>query len=470
MNSNPTQPAAGPAPYDSLWHLVAMGVLTPEHTPNGWSCTSPANRPTRVAVIDTSVAFAHPNLVGAVNTSLALDLFSARLGSFSGRGPTDTLGTLILGDSAALVEGLPLSTARLAELRSRLAVGQPAWFKGIAPATSAVFSAHVTAMAGLIGARPTRVAAQQSSLPSSDGMIALPYCGVDPTCDIIPISTNFDADPEALILAFLYADLINADVIVLPRVIPDPLRTLPELSPYVFDDLADQTLAELSAPNPMSNTEKDLWDELLEIIVRVSHRRPVVCAAGNANEEYGAYPANFASEENGLISVGAINAKGWHCSYSTMRNLTIWAPSTDAERWDRAEVRLDVRAPDYDAEVVPVPNNNDRYSRFDIISTDVPGMGGYSISPYPGGGSADQGAIREYGSYYCRFGGTSAASAQVAGLLSLAQSTGMLPQGCSGIEAKSWMLANAVPLSTDRGSILCASLNGNASFPDVRED
>ena len=66
--------------YDALWHLVAMGVLTPDHAPNDWTPDPEATRPTRIAVIDTSVAVEHPNLSGAVNKTLALDLFSTRLG------------------------------------------------------------------------------------------------------------------------------------------------------------------------------------------------------------------------------------------------------------------------------------------------------------------------------------------------------------------------------------------------------
>ena len=453
--------------YDALWHLVAMGVLTNAHEPLGWAPPEGTVRPTRVAMIDTSIAFDHPNLRDSINRTLALDLFSARLGSFSGMGPDVTLGALGLGDSRDVAHGLPHTEALLNDLTARLSPGQGSRYQGIAPATSAVFSAHGTAMAGLIGARPTVIAADPTDLPTSDGTIALPYCGVDPMCEIVPISTNFDADPEALILAFLYADLIRADVVLLPRVIPDPLRTVPELSPYVLDDLGDQTLAELTSAVPVPGDAKEQWDELLEVIVRVSMRRAVVCAAGNANEEYGVYPANFASDENGIIAVGAVNAKGWNCSYSPKRNLTIWAPSTDAERWDRAEVRLDARGAGYDPEVVPAVNANHRYSAFDIISTDVPGNGGYAVSPFAGISPHVGADMREYGSYFCRFGGTSAASAQIAGLLALGHSLGRLAHGCGGVDAKTWLMSNAVPVGPEDGSMLAATLNGTAHFPDA---
>lgn len=451
--------------YDSLWHLVTMGVLTADHRPNGWSAPVSGRR-TRVAIIDTSVAAEHPNLVGAVSKDLAFDLFSARLGSFPGRDGAAHLGPMRLGDAKPLVQGLPHAADLLAELTQRLAAHQPGHHKGIAPATSAVFSSHGTAIAGVVGAQPVSIPADSAHIATSDGRLALPYCGVDPFCEIVPISTHFDADPESLILAFLYADLIGADVVLLPRVVPDPLRTVPELSSYVQDESEDTTLTEAVAQTPLSATTREQWDELLELIVRLSLRRPVVCAAGNAHEEFGVYPANFASDENGIIAVGAVNAKGWACSYSPPRNLTIWAPSSDAERFDRGEIRLDSRDPEYDPEEVPHANANHKYSHYDIISTDVPGDGGYAVSPFDGPDPVMGQSLREFGSYFCRFGGTSAASALVAGYLSLAQSTGRLGKGSGGLDTKAWLLANSKPLGADRDGLLVPCWAEEPTFPD----
>lgn len=458
-------PAQTRRPYDSLWPLVMMGVLTPDHKPNGWlsQCTAP--RKTRVAVIDTSVATEHPNLAPAINANLSLDLFSARLGSFPGRNATDKLGLLDLGASQDAVIGLPLASQLLSALTERLAPDQPAHYRGIPPATLSVFSAHGTAIAGLIGAQPVSVPADPGHLAGADDRVVLPYSGVDPFCEIVPISTNFDADPEQLILAFLYADLIKADVILLPRILPDPIRTVPELSAYVVDEMNETTLTEAIALSPITNATQDLWDELLELIVRISLRRPVVCAAGNAQEEFGVYPANFASGENGIIAVGAVNAKGWNCSYSPVRNLTVWAPSSDAERFDRSEVRLDSHAPDYDGAVIPGDHVNHKYSRYDIIGTDVPGDGGYAASPFDG--PDPETGLREFGSYYCRFGGTSAASALVAGFLSLGQTAGQYPQGSGGVEAKTWLLGRCIGLGADHGEMVVPAWSGQLTFPDA---
>jgi len=458
-------------PHDALWQLVMMGVLTPQHAPNGWELPSPTRR-TRVALIDTSVAAGHPNLDPALNRDLAFDLFSTRLGAFPWRDPEEKLGKLTLGDSGPTVAGLPHCTTLLAALKDRLRPDQLPRIGTIRPTTGPTFSAHGTAAAGLIAARPARASAVAAHLPgATDGEIALPYMGVDPTAELVPISTNFDPDPEALILAFLYADLIDADVIVLPRILPDPLRTTPELPDH---DIAGTAFADAVAPSPLGQVQWEMWDELAQLIVNVSQRRPVVCAAGNAGEDFGIYPANLAADDNGVIAVGAVNARGWTCSYSPSSGLTIWGPSSDGERFDRSEVRLDVRRHDYDPTGVPAKNANACYSPFSLIATDVPGRGGYATTPFPGPETG--GEMREYGSYYCRFGGTSGASALIGGFLSLGLSLGYWSRGtgganggtgdADGIAAKSWLLAQSKPLASDRGDARIPVLHGDPVFPD----
>ncbi|WP_209426150.1 S8/S53 family peptidase [Pararhodobacter sp. SW119] len=447
--------------HDALWPLVMMGVLTADHAPNGWTLPAPARR-TRVALIDTSVADGHPNLDPALSRDLAFDLFSTRLGAFPWRASDAPLDNLQLGDSAAAVAGLPHCTALLVALKARLRPGQMPRIGGVRPATRATFSAHGTAAAGLIAARPARARTEEAHLPGdTDGEIALPFMGVDPSAELVPISTNFDPDPEALILAFLYADLIGADVIVLPRILPDPLRTVPEMPAHDIDGTA---FADAAAPSPLGQKQWEMWDELAQLIVNVSLRRPVVCAAGNANEEFGIYPANLAADDNGVIAVGAVNARGWPCSYSAASGLTIWGPSSDGERFDRAEVRLDVRRHDYDPVGVPADNANHRFSPFSLIATDVPGRGGYAASPFPG--PEPDGDLREYGSYYCRFGGTSGAAALVGGFLSLGRSLGHWDRDDGGIAARDWLLSRSKPLAAERGDARIPVLSGEPVFPD----
>lgn len=446
--------------HDALWHLTAIGVLTNEHQPNGWA-PDDVCKPARVAMIDTSVAMDHPNLSEAINDKLAFDLFSTRLGAFPGRVGAEKLGPLPLGNSDALVAGLPGCKALLRELAHRLAPDQPPLQGKLQPAASPVFSAHGTAIAGLIGARPTLVPFSKAHMDGpANGKLPLPYCGTDPTCEIVPISTNFDADPEQMILAFLYADLIEADVIVLPRGIDDPFRVEPELYSQEFHD---SPLGELVAPCPIPAAQRELWAELAELIVKISLRRPIVCAAGNANEDYGIYPANLASDDNGVISVGAVNALGWPCSYSPGSDLTVWAPSTDDERFDSAEVRLDASMPRDNDFGIPTNNDSAKFSGISIISTDVPGAGGYSASPLDHATPED--GLAEFGSYFCTFGGTSAACAIIAGYLALGRGLNLIPTDADGIAAKAWLLAQSKPPRAECPSVMVPQFGAGAFQP-----
>lgn len=460
MEKNPTQLTGTEIypEYDALWHLRVLDVLDQNNAPKGWKATA-QTRPTRVAVIDTSAAVDHPNLVSAIDTDLSLDLFSARLGSFPYLPEGQrTIGNLHLNWTTNIADGLPHSVRVLAELVDRLSNGSNAHASGVQPCTSSAFSNHGTSIAGLVGARPC---VTTNTLPDgSVSSLTLPYSGVDPMCEIVQISTNFDPDPEALILAFLYADLIDAEVVLFPRNIADPARTVPETGDY---HVGGMSLTDGVQQIARDNTKVEMWSELAQLIENVSQMRPVVCAAGNANEDNAIYPANLASEHNGVISVGALNAKGVRSSYSSSRNITVMAPSNDAEAFDRNEVRLNEQDPSYNPTGVPSPNRNHLYSSYDIISTDVPGPAGYSGSPFA---NADlNGTLREFGSYFCRFGGTSAASALVAGFLSLAKSEGKLPKG-SGVAAKTWLLSNCSQIEVDGETLAIPSWGGTTVFPD----
>lgn len=448
--------------YDALWHLVALGILTPDHAPNGWQVAPDAPRPTRVAVIDTSVAADHPNLRPAINRDLALDLFSTRLGAFPYRDGTAKIGALDLNAGTPVVDGLPHASELLAEMVDRLSHDGTAWLDGIQPMTGADFSSHGTAICGLVGARPAIARAADgypSPVPGHDN-VPLPYAGVDPHCEIVPISTNYNPDPEQLILALLYAELIDADVVLIPRTISDPSRTVPELNRMI----GDHALRDLVAPTAITPAELEMWEELATLLVQVSHQRPIVCAAGNSNEEHGIYPANLASEHNGIISVGAVNAKGVGSSYSDTRHVTLCGPSDDGETYDRGEIRLDPHRADQTLPAHASAASNEKFSAFDIISTDVPGIYGYAGGPFLG--DEPEIGLREFGSYFCRFGGTSAASAIVAGVLSLARSTGRLSPDADGIEAKSFLLTLGVKVSRAGQEITVPAWNGELSFPD----
>lgn len=442
--------------YDALWHLNTIGVLGPDNAAPGWDLAEKRlgkgkdKARTRVAVIDTSVACGHPNLVDAIRTDLMIDFFSARLGAFpvapkgsfkkavrknahTGKGSKKTF-TSDNGHVMALYNELG---ARLDDLSGD--ANPP-----VKPATSDSFSAHGTALAGLIGARP----AMGTFHPSSTGgagkkgkkakpqPVPMPYVGVDPFADIVPVSTSFDPDPEQLILALLYAEKIKADIIVLARDIPDPFRAT------TASDAPPEELAAIEAIQRVTPSAREaaLWDALHDLLVEMAGRRLVVCAAGNTADDSLAYPARLA-ETCGIIAVGAQTASGDPASYSNSgargAPVTVHAPSGDGERVDEGLVAFDRRAAGFEPEeAAPVmaaaEESGATVSREvdfrDIVSTDIPGRAGYN------GGVArraydDEGNIFDFGSFYCRFSGTSAATAITAGFLSLAISSGKLTRG-----------------------------------------
>lgn len=263
------------------------------------------------------------------------------------------------------------------------------------------FNAHGTACAGIVGARQA---------------YGSRVVGVAPEAHLVPIriSTNFRAD--ALINALRYARRVG-DVILLPRFLPQ----------------AQQLTDEVRA---------------------VAREIPVVCAAGNSGTDLLVNPACL--EET--IAVGACNDRGYRATYSQYGDgLDVVAPSNDVATEDQDVIRLDtdeanhrvreaiertfrrrgkplpvVRLPrllldsesassalaalkgetEQVLELAERPSdwNVDRAGVLSIATTDNVGDFGYNYEP-----SGD----------FCRatgdfgFGGTSAAAAQVAGVVAL---------------------------------------------------
>jgi hypothetical protein len=398
-------------------------------------------------MIDTSVAAGHPNLAGAIDTRLALDLFSSPMGV---PGARDAYDAILGDDNSSLPEDFPDGAAQLwADLQDHLrSAPSEAHASPVRAANAPNFSAHGTAMAGLIGARPvaceTDAVAQVRVFDPTTGTysdwpmgqsVAFAYSGVDPFCEIVPISTNFDPEPEQLILALLYAALIDADVIVLARDFPAPASLAPGVEPRP-DALSRALGVGITAG------EIGRWNVLEALTIALSKRVPIVCAAGNGAQQQIMYPGSLAADDNGIISVGARTAAGQPASYSPVSDhVTVYAPSGDGERLDRDMQRLDVQGAGFN------PNDHSQSYRGglgsfgdpgtaadagpgthapqDLISTDVPGRAGYNSSPNAQVFGRD-GAILDYRSAYCRFSGTSGAVALTGGLLSLALSAGRL--------------------------------------------
>ena len=437
--------------FHALWPLAEMGVVSDLTTfkSDAWDAAASriqdgADR-TRVALIDTSVAADHPNLRDAIDRSRARDFFAARLGlpAYPDSAPAT------LPDDLTCPKSFPKGIATYWEALVQN-VRQPSkrdHGSTVEPATAPSFSAHGTAMAGLIGARPVAgngidVAATQVFDPTTGKMTELPgksdvafaFAGVDPFCRIVPISTHFDPEPEQLIMAMLYATMIEADVIVLARDFPSPQSLAPDVR---------ETAEDLGRALGVDLTDDELtaWKLLRDLTVAVSHQVPVICAAGNGAQDTLLSPADLAAQDNGIVAVGARAAGGRAASYSPMTDaITVYAPSGDGERLDTEMQRLDVQSsgfnphehghdyrdgmgnfgdPDSD------PASTRLHAPQDLVSTDVPGRAGYNSSPNAQIFGRD-GAILDYRSAYCRFSGTSGAVALTAGLVSLAMSAGRI--------------------------------------------
>ncbi|WP_375688381.1 S8 family serine peptidase [Pseudooceanicola sp. LIPI14-2-Ac024] len=270
--------------------------------------------------------------------------------------------------------------------------------------------------------------------------LGLAYAGVDPFCRIVPISTNFDPEPEQLVLSLLYAVLIRADVIVLARDFPSPASLAPESDP---DDT--QALSRALGVG-LRDTEMELWALLDTLVQAIADRVPMICAAGNGAQATLLYPASLAAPGNGIVAVGARTAAGQPASYTPVSDMvTLYAPSGDGERLDAELQRVDTQAPGYDPSDHSAAYRDDlkvfdadsgapdahTFAPQDLVSTDVPGRAGYNSSPYADAYGPNQ-SVLDYRSAFCRFSGTSGAVAVTAGLVSLAVSAGRLAVGSPG--------------------------------------
>ncbi|TCP43255.1 S8/S53 family peptidase [Rhodovulum marinum] len=403
--------------FHALWHLPEgrLGVVKDlTHFESAdWEEASTADKPVRVAIIDTPIAHDHPNLQGAIDLGLMRDFSLSPAGAFvlPRLDPTDfpdddesrqNLKTTIEQKN---LENEPLGKRILAEIH-----GPDTDPPHIIP------GAHGTALAGLIGARPARVCLRKPDYHEIDkrcsivGAQELPYCGINPFCRIVPISIGAGPDPDMLAGALDYAYLIDADIVV----------------------IAD------SWDRPDDWHRHDGWRRVETVFLKLCRQSRVFCAAGNEPADALVYPAALARKpgkdvrDTGPWAVGACTLDGKDLSYSPNwqaingnGHRMIRTLSTEHSRYDReVGARLDPWEI-VDEELGRPPGDPD-FPPHDIISTDVPGPAGYNPSVYdhtPGAG----GEHYEIASLYCRFSGTSAATAIAAGLVSLAMQSGKSP-------------------------------------------
>ncbi|MFB9948242.1 S8 family serine peptidase [Rhizobium puerariae] len=489
MSDELETPQATPANYYYLWHLSALGVIDANYGPppialppedesaarqvpdpaiggTVWDTIAAAGpiRPARVALIDVGVSLDHPNLATRLDRQASIDLTTHRYGARVAD-ILDTTTSFDLEEKQAFFAGLniaPLGNLGLSnDDREYLSdiVAEYAASEGVVRRLyypESLFASHGTCCAGLIVGEPAAAAGEEGpSLPPEGAFFTdgeapcpggnrntLPYFGVDPFSRLISIRTSFEDDARQFIAAFLYAYHQRADVIVLPRGLPDPERSrvLPknelkaDLERWKNQDaadlftriaFADQGAAELEPKAPQKGSNPDrVWHILKQLILGISQHIPIVCAAGNSGESQLIYPASLSADNNGIISVGAVTVEGFRSGYSNYgEGLTLVSPSDDGEVFNRHQLRVNRLSPfaaqhDYRAFAI----REYQYSHFSLLTTDLSGAFGYDKGADPWSAVVPFGANPGIGGgYYTGFGGTSGASAQVGGICALIQ-------------------------------------------------
>jgi len=317
------------------------------------------------------------------------------------------------------------------------------------------YGAHGTACAGLLAGAPPAAPAPSGPQNLAGGVdpvegVApalcvddpdpdtgpIPYWGVAPGAKVLPIVVSAEPTAEQLILAFLYAWDQGVSVIHFPREAPDPSRA-PHYKPGYGGTRYEDGAAEQAA-----------WTFFQRLLKVVSDHIPVVCAAGNDGVNHLIYPASEADSSNGIIAVGSVTYRGRRASYSnydgssgTLR-VTIAAPSDDAEVYTRHQMRLDRESPgwrEHDHFVHADKNGVDwvEYAPQALLTTDVPGPSGYAGGNF-GALDPDVQPANDRPALYALFGGTSGASAIVAGAVALRQSQALKTAGArrTGVQIK----------------------------------
>lgn len=424
--------------YYYLWHLVSLGVLTPDKAQTGFADTlwdTLAARaeatPSTVVLIDVGCSFAHPNLKDRVDAARSLDFtgtpYGARLATGSSGEQKNFAGLSVDG---LHLDGLDADErAMFDEVVQHLtdSTGELRPFGD----TEARFASHGTAVSGLIVGGPEHCYAKDDN--PSVGVI--PYFGVDPFSTLISLRTGFDNDPLQFIAALLYAWHQKPDVIVMPRGLPDPDASVvtpkddfkAELQSWANREAADllhriEVLTAKASPHDptapqVSETGRHLWHVVQALFIAISKHVPIVCAAGNEGESQLLFPANLANRENGIIAVGAVSGQGYRSGYSNYGDgLTLVAPSDDMEVFNRHQLRETPKRVDKIGYLKPDSAMAVSYSRKGLLSTDIPGSFGYD-----GAGNEDPDMPVELAKsgFYTQFGGTSGASALVGGVVAL---------------------------------------------------
>ncbi|WP_171177843.1 S8 family serine peptidase [Ruegeria sp. HKCCD8929] len=439
MKNDNKKPASVPDEYYYLWHLVSLGVITPDEKGEGFADTlwdrlsrKGDMSPSCVVLIDVGCNFAHPNLKTRVDPARSIDFtgspFGTRLKKDAADPDAPQQNFQGLDTSALVLEGLPTDDLALFEEVVQHLEGSSGRVRRHGD-VEALFSSHGTAVSGLIVGGPEVCPAKGEP---TEGV--MPYFGVDPFSHLVSVRTGFDNDPLQFIAALLYAWHQNPDVIVMPRGLPDPDHSnsakddfKANLESWVNREAADlhdriQILKENaepidpSAPQTSANGRR-LWRIVQALLVAISKHVPVVCAAGNEGESQLLYPANLANRENGIIAVGAVSGNGYRSGYANYgEGLTVVAPSDDMTVFNRHQIRGTEKSFEKHGYLKPDEAGEYPYCNMGLLSTDIGGRFGYDT----GSGSDDEvDDENAQDGYYTLFGGTSGACALVGGVVAL---------------------------------------------------
>lgn len=428
-----------------LWHLAALGVLSVDNETENiqdtlWDQLAKEGDvvPSTIVMIDVGCSFDHPNLRGRVDSEASIDFTAGAQGQrlekhVVGNKPKsnfESLDTELLQLDGLKPQDLTLFEEIVQYLQS--AQGQTRTTGDV----EARFSSHGTSVAGLIVGGP-EIEREKQQTPSPG---VIPYFGVDPFSRLVSVRTGFENDPLQFVAALLYAWSQSPDVIVLPRGLPDPVESAvsfkddfkAELESWSSHEAADvlhrfealtATASVMDSQSPQSGpTQTRLWHVVRALIVAISKHIPIVCAAGNEGESQLLYPANLATRENGIISVGAVAGSGYRSAYANYGDgLTLVAPSDDMTVFNRHQLRETEEIAAKHSYLQPAGAQSVPFSSLGLLSTDVGGAFGYDSG-------SDANTKNPQSGFYTQFGGTSGAAALVAGVISLVRRAERLNQ------------------------------------------
>jgi subtilisin family serine protease len=447
--------------YDALWHLDKIGLNLQELKKIE---QIQKDESIKIALFDTSVAIDHPCLANCIDLEHTIDFIvhknghrpykknklnmesiNQKIANFLSDFSEDQI--TLFEEELGLGKKITTNTSEQNfSLFDNHALDEKYSKKNESSSTehfeNQQFSAHGTAIAGILAGRPAKIKNPKAVSNSDDETeFVLPFRGVNPFCKLVPVMTSFDPDPAQFILALLYAEAIDVNLIVIPRDFPNPWLDKPPVSQKAELVKISPKDAKNLFPERIKLNNSALWDLLTDVLIKISKTKPIVCSAGNSGDANVIYPACLAAlKDNNIISVGAVDHLDRDASYSikptdNVDMVTMCAYSNNIPIYNSEQTIIDAFDDNLEEqkELLGKDFNEPEILR-SILSTDVPGPFGYNGShqSYEYLTKPENFKYKAFNpnklqfdpsSYFCRFGGTSAAVAITGGIISLAMTT-----------------------------------------------